>query len=414
MEFENIGNNIVMADLSISLPNLIKENYNFRNDITVDYAGDIAPYMDFNFSGKKSMKHMLVNGKFELKDSYIFISYEVYDIKEWESLVERTIYCPYNDLVCIQESFLSSIEETISPLLNDNFSDKVISDLEKMEERDRYDIASLDSDDEIDSSEFYNDVRKNIFYGLDNLSAVKDFHLSKDSDNKKSSDRFGDRIYREFSFNYTPTDNLSKIELNTQIFNSVLDDFLHSPYDILIGDMEVLDSRNDRRLINVSVPIEYSIKAMLIEDLLTSLPHKKISNSKGTTILKLDNSNFMFDIDMVKKISNMDYTVIPVLYFTDEKGKLQLVIIDSWNSKYDLFSLNDVPVIRLDQINPLFAITPGRDDIQVTMDINTKLTTYDFTIPKHVFGSYTKMTMKFINENELDRMLSVSSQNEGG
>lgn len=413
MEFENTGDNIVLDELTTSLPNLIKENYHFRKDIIVDYAGDIAPYMDFNFSGKKNKKRMLINGKFDLRDGYVFISYEVYDVKDWESIVERTIYCPYNDLICIQESFLISIEETISPLLNDNFSDKVISDLEEMEQRDRYDINSLDSDENIEQAEYYDDVKKNIFYGLDNLSAVKDFHLSTSSGDP-DSDSFGDRIYREFSFNYAPTDNLSKNELNTQIFNSVLDDFLHSPYDILIGDMEISDSMGDRRLVNVSVPIEYSIKAMLIEDLLTSLPHKKISNSKGTTILKLDNSNFVFDIDMINNISNMDYSVVPVLYFTDRKGRLQLVIIDSWNRKYDLFTLNEVPVIRLDQIDPLFAITPGRDDIQVTMDINTRLTTYDFTVPKHVFGGYTKMTMKFINENELDRMLSVSSESEEG
>ena len=134
--------------------------------------------------------------------------------------------------------------------------------LEEMEQRDRYDINSLDSDENIEQAEYYDDVKKNIFYVLDNLSAVKDFHLSTSSGDP-DSDSFGDRIYREFSFNYAPTDNLSKNELNTQIFNSVLDDFLHSPYDILIGDMKISDSMGDRRLVNVSVPIEYSIKASL-------------------------------------------------------------------------------------------------------------------------------------------------------
>ncbi|SVD02901.1 uncharacterized protein METZ01_LOCUS355755, partial [marine metagenome] len=40
MEFENMQNEFTNSHLTEALPDLIKENYKFREDIQVEYAGD--------------------------------------------------------------------------------------------------------------------------------------------------------------------------------------------------------------------------------------------------------------------------------------------------------------------------------------------------------------------------------------
>ncbi|SVD49310.1 uncharacterized protein METZ01_LOCUS402164, partial [marine metagenome] len=40
MEFENLQNEFTNSHLTEALPDLIKENYKFREDIQVEYAGD--------------------------------------------------------------------------------------------------------------------------------------------------------------------------------------------------------------------------------------------------------------------------------------------------------------------------------------------------------------------------------------
>ena len=46
MEFDNINNEFTNSHLKEALPDLIMENYKFREDISVEYAGDIQPYLD--------------------------------------------------------------------------------------------------------------------------------------------------------------------------------------------------------------------------------------------------------------------------------------------------------------------------------------------------------------------------------
>ena len=46
MEFDNLKNDFTNFHLQVALPDLIKENYKFREDIKVEYAGDISPYIE--------------------------------------------------------------------------------------------------------------------------------------------------------------------------------------------------------------------------------------------------------------------------------------------------------------------------------------------------------------------------------
>ena len=48
MEFENQQNEFTNSHLKEALPDLIKENYKFREDINVEYAGDLRPYLEQN------------------------------------------------------------------------------------------------------------------------------------------------------------------------------------------------------------------------------------------------------------------------------------------------------------------------------------------------------------------------------
>ena len=54
MEFENLQNDFTNSHLKEALPDLIRENYKFREDIHVEYAGDIRPYLEQKFGLKKS------------------------------------------------------------------------------------------------------------------------------------------------------------------------------------------------------------------------------------------------------------------------------------------------------------------------------------------------------------------------
>ena len=66
MEFDNLKNDFTNSHLKEALPDLIKENYKFREDIKVEYAGDIRPYITkYRDIKQDSIKGLIINGSFQ-------------------------------------------------------------------------------------------------------------------------------------------------------------------------------------------------------------------------------------------------------------------------------------------------------------------------------------------------------------
>ena len=52
------------------------------------------------------------------------------------------------------------------------------------------------------------------------------------------------------------------------------------------------------------------------------------------------------------------------------------------------------------QFRPLFALTPGVDQIQLDLDVSNLKAKYSFSIPKERLGEYSKVAVKFMKESE--------------
>ena len=133
MEFENQQNEFTNTHLMEALPDLIKENYKFREDIKVEYAGDIRPYLEQKeWSNENPIKGMIVNGRFQTINDEFYVEFEAYDIHDWKQLVRRQIFCPVHDIICVHDGFLIAIEQSISPFLSDDMDiDATILSLKK-------------------------------------------------------------------------------------------------------------------------------------------------------------------------------------------------------------------------------------------------------------------------------------------
>ncbi|SVE56724.1 uncharacterized protein METZ01_LOCUS509578, partial [marine metagenome] len=84
MEFDNLKNDFTNSHLQVALPDLIKENYKFREDIKVEYAGDISPYIErYKRSEEDSIKGIIINGSFQTINDEFYIEYEAYEIHNW-------------------------------------------------------------------------------------------------------------------------------------------------------------------------------------------------------------------------------------------------------------------------------------------------------------------------------------------
>ena len=88
-------------------------------------------------------------------------------------------------------------------------------------------------------------------------------------------------------------------------------------------------SNYGNQYINLEVPVSYTIKKSLIEDMLTTLPHQSISDKNGSLIIKFSNSNFIFSQPIIDKFSLMKHQVIPAIFLSNSLGKPNYIYIDS-------------------------------------------------------------------------------------
>ena len=393
MEFENMQNEFTNSHLTEALPDLIKENYKFREDIRVEYAGDIRPYLKpADPVEENSIRGLIINGRFQTIDDEFFVEFEAYDIQDWKRLVSRQVLCPVHDIICVHDGFLIAIEKNISPFLTNALDiDATILSLEQTPKREMPKGHDLDDFGEDGKLENINSLNEE---GLDGLGKGQ------------KQGQYGNRYYREFNFaDISPDPNILKKQ-NSERLITILDQILTNPYNVLIGELSLYPDPEIFGNIRGEIPITYSVRSVLTQELFTSLPHDKLMDAGGNVILQFPNSNFIFDELLLEKFALMKFQLMPVIFFNNKIGGIQFIILDSWNEKYQKLELQKISMLTENQFKPLFALTPGSDNIQLDLDVSSQEVGYNFSIPHESIGNYTKVTVKFMPEVELDALLA--------
>ena len=240
---------------------------------------------------------------------------------------------------------------------------------------------------------------------LENLNNLNEEGLDDLGKGQKQG-QYGDRYYREFNFaDISPDPNFSKKQ-NSERLITILDQILTNPYNVLIGELSLYPDPERFGNMRGEIPITYSVRSALTQELFTSLPHDKLMDAGGNVILQFPNSNFIFDELLLEKLALMKFQLMPVIFFNNRIGGIQFIILDSWNEKYQNLELQKISMLTENQFKPLFALTPGSDNIQLNLDVSSQEVGYNFSIPHEAIGDYTKVTVKFMPEVELDALLA--------
>ena len=111
--------------------------------------------------------------------------------------------------------------------------------------------------------------------------------------------------------------------------------------------------------------------------------------------------------DIIKNTTHI-YHAAAFISFNNRIGKAQFIILDSWDDKYKILQFQKASILIEDQFKPLFSITSKSDIVQLTLNTSTLEVLYRFSLPYEVLGDYTKVTVKFIKESELEKLLEFS------
>ena len=161
----------------------------------------------------------------------------------------------------------------------------------------------------------------------------------------------------------------------------------------------------DNEYIDLTVPVTYIIKKNLIEDMLTTLPHLSTSHSIGNLVIKFFESDFILSDSDASKYGFMKYQVVPVLFLSDEIGRINYIYVDDLKGS----SINDfnqnILAESSSKFYPLFAITPGEENIQINLDMTSLNIEYKFRISIDEIEQYSKVAIKFLHQTEIESII---------
>jgi len=441
MEFDNLEENFRFNWLSKTLPNLIKEKYSIRPNVTIKYAGTIEPYISEKKDDSNIKNNILINGSYFSKKDSIKIIVEVFDISTWVSIGRSIIVAESEDITDIYDQFIHTIGVILKPHLppNDyayenvfgnenkdilNQSKQISKSNSKLDEVVNSKTSSRVIEKELTpiiiqttsqeetvetSQSIFEQAHNRINLALDELEIYADEYYEL---RQEETDRgqFGTRYFREFDLKDRKYP--VSVEKDTKQFIKLLDDILENPYDVQIGEMEVLIDRRDLQMVTVQLPIDYSLKNNLIQEMFTNLPHKKVVNKNGNILLKFPEEHYKFSQEFMKKLSLMEFQITPIILLTDKVGKLQLAILDSWKKEFNKLQSTEVDFLKVNKFHPLLAVMQGENDIQISIDKSASTSIYRFSAPIEKLGDYSKVIVKFIPNDELESYISVTLSNK--
>ncbi len=385
LEFENVSQSKTSDYLRHMLPDIIKD-HNLNDNIKIEYAGEIEPYLGIDNQEYKNA--LIILGQFLVEDFSINVNINIHDVSSWEKVSKFSFNCAHQDNICFERNL---IDYSLTILNNLSIDKRYIENFDENENK----IVISDADS------------VNSFYeSLGNFAIEADFNNTWNKLYDQGS-QYGERYYKDIDKNFYQNIVKNSKEKNTEKLITFIDNILLNPYDVAIQDISMDYDGRDNTYIDLIVPVKYVVKKSFIEDMLATLPHFSRSDANGELIIKFLKSDFIFSDSIVDRFALMKYQVVPVIFLSNNLRRINSIYIDSWKENYNFNKEDDkILVSTSNEFFPLFAITPGEDNIQINLDMSTLDITYHFRIPFSRAGEYSKVAIKFLYEDEIESILN--------
>ena len=386
LEFENISQSKTSDYLRHLLPDIIKD-YNLDRDVSVEYAGKIEPYLGVD--NTKYQDALIILGKFSLNQLKVDVDIDIYDVSTWKKIDNFYFSCMRNDDVCFEKNMTYYSLNSLQPLF---LSKEVVQDFneDKIDDLVVTDVSPIN----------------NLYESLGNFAIEADLNNTS-SKLYDSGSQYGNRYYKDIDRRQYKNVIENSKERNTEKLISFIDDILLNPYDVSIQNISMDHDPLNNKYINIRVPVTYLVKKSFIEDVLTTLPNDSRSYSDGKLIIKFSKSDFIFSNSIIDRFALMKYQVLPVVFLSDNLGRVNYIHIDSWKKNYQLSNIrNSVSISMSNEFFPLFAITPGESNMQINLDMTALDIIYEFRVPASDIQEYSKIAIKFLYDNEVESILN--------
>jgi len=398
IQFENITQETSIDWLGQGFVDMINAKMGSRENVELQNQGDLEKIMNKRsllLHQPRGSKNFLLLGKFERKLDNIAVSLQLVDIATWDEADRRNVSGKYDQVSALNLKLTSTVEMMLATYIPPSRKESSI-----YPEFSDGKVSGKPSSIFAESRE----VGTSINNAIDELEKSMDFAIGARGEVKEGVVELKDEWVLDLGSSSQPSYNPEN-DANTLMLLDVLDDLMASPYDVNIQKPTFEYDVENKKLMNVSINIVYSLKKHVITDMLKSLPYTGLKQDGSLMIISFNKEKFNFSEELAEKIRYSKYRAVPVIIFLNDSNTPAAVIVDTPEASIHSLKSSRIQYVAEHRFSPLIDFTIGGWSLQVAMESVDIPVTYTFSLPINAADSIRRISLKFIPEAELSAYL---------
>lgn len=340
-------------------------------------------------------KNLLILGKYERALEKISISVQLVDITTWDEIAQRKITGDYNNPSGLNRSLLELVDTMITPYLPkvEKTPYPVLTEGKRMRTPPSYGEKAIDASSAIDVAIVELEKKLDMNIGARGEISKKD---SREEDGEWVLDISQD------SYEDARPEN----RFNTNMMVEVLGNLMSNPYQVKLEKPKFNFDPKNKKEFQVSLKINYQLKSSIIKDMLKSLPYSGLKQDGNLTVFYFNKDKYNFPPEISEKIQLGQFRSVPVIQLLNENGAPVAILVDSPDQSIRDLSSKKIFYKPYRFFSPLIDFAVGGWSMQVSLETVDIPAEYLFNLDVNTANSISRISLKFIPENELESFLS--------
>ena len=396
--FDNIKNDVAIGWLSDAFAEMINAELTEQDRIYLKGKAGLEEIMtnrSLLLQQRPGTKNLLILGKFERSLDKISISVQLIDIASWDELGNRKMRGDYNDVTGLNRLLTESINMMMTPFLPkaEKSLYPTLTEGKRMRNPPTYAEKAVEVSSAIDAAIIELEKKLDISIGA-----------RGEEDPKETREEDGEWVLDLSKDNYE--DSRAENEFNTSIMVDVLSNLMSNPYQVKIDRPQFNYDPDNRKEFQITLPVNYKLKASIIKEMLESLPYSGIKQDGNLTVFYFNRDKYNFPKDISDNIQQGKYRSIPVIQLLDVKGDPVAILVDTPDHKIHGMSSDRLVFRPFRNFSPLIDFTVGGWSMQVSLETVDIPVEYRFKMKVGEANNISRVSLKFVPENELHSFLS--------
>jgi len=403
--FDNIKDDPTIEWIASGLSDMISNSFKTEPGLLIQDKKDLEIMMnDRSLMLKQPIasRNLLLLGKYYRQLEKINVTVQLIDLATWDQIEKRDIAAEYSDITKMKKEVRDDVRSMISTYLPKGKNQKSVVLPKFIEPKPAKTRHPISVKSEMVTKNLQNEFTK-LEESMDVLLGLKENEELKP---KKDVTKFdsGGEWTMDFSANQLVEEN-PELAPNTAMLKDVLSKLIDNPYDVIMKKPNFIYHKDDDSYITVQFNVTYSLKNEIIREMLNALPYTGLEQNGSLTIFYFSKESFNLTEDITDRITSGTYRTVPIIRFFNQVGKPIVVIADTPEEQWHSKKSEKVLYLPENQFTPMIEFTVGGWSLQVAMETVNIHAKYEFILPMSDVENLSNVSLKFINENELNKFL---------